>query len=178
MTILVSCHHWPIQPRVGIHRLELNQAGVIWRQKIGSKLWNRKSRNSPNVSKNILRSIINMLTSNYKRRKCLVVSQRPMEWHFEMCVSSYLGSKGMVRSWARAISGSRGQRKFRVTRRAERGSWVSDGPAGESALQGERGTRELLAQSLVKHRRGRGVGRKTHTEETSHFPEIHTGFYV
>lgn len=46
VTILVSCHDWPIQPRLGIDRLELNQIGVIWRQKIGSKIWNRKSRNS------------------------------------------------------------------------------------------------------------------------------------
>lgn len=106
MTILVSCHHWPIQPRVGIHRLELNQAGVIWRQKIGSKLWNRKSRNSPNVSKNILRSIINMLTSNYKRRKCLVVSQRPMEWHFEMCVQLSWWGAGQGPSVAVEVKGN------------------------------------------------------------------------
>lgn len=38
VTISISCHDCPIQPRVGIDCLELNQVGVILRQKIGSKI--------------------------------------------------------------------------------------------------------------------------------------------
>lgn len=69
------------------------------------------------------------------------------------CVSSYIGSKEMVRTWARTISGSWGQRK-----EVKLSEWWPSRRVCSAGRKGNPGTPD--SPSLVKHKRGQGVGRK------------------